>query len=229
MVEGSTALNGLSGWCKDQWLGVISALIGFALGTVRVDLETGQRRYTFGLAELIGGICFIPIATGLFGLGELTYAIYSGLHKSGSGSIVQYDKEKRFWPRADDWPSTRMTMARGSILSFVVGVIPEAEARTFSEHASFVETCLMFGAGLVGFFMQLYGFPPAALVLALVLGPLAEDAFRQTLTVSRGSFMIFVERTPSLFTMAITVALVVLLPLLNRFGSQSAKTEKAGQ
>ncbi len=34
----------------------------------------------------------------------------------------------------------------------------------------------MFGAGIVGFFMRLYGFSPAALVLALVLGPLAEEA-----------------------------------------------------
>ena len=41
-------------------LGIISALIGFALGTVGVDLETGQSRYTFGSAELIGGIYFIP-------------------------------------------------------------------------------------------------------------------------------------------------------------------------
>ena len=344
----------------EHWkLGVISALIGFALGTVGVDLETGQSRYTFGSAELIGGIYFIPIAIGLFGLGELFYAFYSGLHKSGSGSIVQYDREERFWPTAEDWLSTRMTMVRGSILGFVVGVIPGAGATiaslmaysterslskngdnfgngemaglvapetannaassgamiplltlgipgsastavllaafliwglrpgplfmeqnpefawgliasmylgnmallaisifaiplfvqiikvpyrvlgpcvvvvcalgTFSVHASFVETYLMFGAGLVGFFMRLYGFSPAALVLALVLGPLAEEALRQTLTISRGSFMIFVERTPSLCIIAITVALVVLLPLLNRFGSQSAKAEKAGQ
>src|SRR5687767_9515934 len=68
--------------------GVISALIGFALGTVGVDLETGQSRFTFRSAELIGGIDFIPIAIGLFGLGELYYAFYTGLHASGTGGIV---------------------------------------------------------------------------------------------------------------------------------------------
>ena len=53
----------------DNWrFGAISALIGFALGTVGVDLETGMQRFTFGSAELIGGIAFIPIAIGLFGL-----------------------------------------------------------------------------------------------------------------------------------------------------------------
>jgi putative tricarboxylic transport membrane protein len=59
----------------DSWrLGAISALIGFALGTVGLDLETGQKRFTFGSPELIGGIEFIPIAIGLFGLGELYFA-----------------------------------------------------------------------------------------------------------------------------------------------------------
>ncbi|MDH4324966.1 MAG: tripartite tricarboxylate transporter permease, partial [Betaproteobacteria bacterium] len=37
-------------------LGLISALVGFALGTVGVDLETGNSRFTFGSAELIGGV-----------------------------------------------------------------------------------------------------------------------------------------------------------------------------
>ena len=63
--------------------GVISALLGFALGTVGVDLETGNSRFTFGSAELIEGIDFIPIAIGLFGLGELYHAFYAGLHLTG--------------------------------------------------------------------------------------------------------------------------------------------------
>ncbi|MEL6517630.1 MAG: tripartite tricarboxylate transporter permease [Pseudomonadota bacterium] len=100
---------------------------------------------------------------------------------------------------------------------------------TFSVHASFVETYLMFAAGIVGFFMRLYGFSPAALVLALVLGPLAEEALRQTMTISRGSFSVFFERTPSLWIIGVTIALLVKLPLLNRFGSTSAgEAEKAG-
>ncbi|MEO1578210.1 MAG: tripartite tricarboxylate transporter permease [Pseudomonadota bacterium] len=100
---------------------------------------------------------------------------------------------------------------------------------TFSVHASFVETYLMFAAGIVGFFMRLYGFSPAALVLALVLGPLAEEALRQTMTISRGSHSVFFERTPSLWIIGVTIALLVKLRLLNWFGSTSAgEAEKAG-
>ena len=133
-------------------LGIISALIGFALGTVGVDLETGQSRYTFGSAELIGGIYFIPIAIGLFGLGELFYAFYSGMHRTGSGGLVQYDKESRFWPTAQDFISTRWTMVRGSILGFVVGVIPGAGATiaslmAYSTERSLSKTPENFGKG----------------------------------------------------------------------------------
>lgn len=339
-------------------LGVISALIGFALGTVGVDLETGQGRYTFGSAELIGGIYFIPIAIGLFGLGELFYAFYNGLHKTGTGSIVQYDREQKFWPDKMDWISTRMTMVRGSVLGFFVGVIPGAGATiaslmayslersisktpekfgkgemaglvapetannaassgamiplltlgipgsastavllaafllwglrpgplfmgqnpelawgliasmylgnmallaisifaiplfvkiiqvpyrllapaivvicalgTFSVHASFIETWLMFAAGIVGFFMRRFGFSPAALVLALVLGPLAEEALRQTLTISRGSFMIFIERPASLWIIGITIVLLAVVPLFQNFSGRATKAPKAG-
>ena len=328
-------------------LGVISALIGFALGTVGVDLETGTQRFTFGSAELIGGIDFIPIAIGLFGLGEVFYSFYIGIHRSRSGNIVQYQNEQRFWPEARDFIETRMSMIRGSFLGFVVGVLPGAGATiaslmaysveksvskepkkfgkgamaglvgpeaannaasagamvplltlgipgsastavllaafllwglrpgplmmtqnpefawgliasmylgnvallalnvfciplfvqmvrlpyrmlapavilvctigTYSVHASMVETWFMLAAGVAGFFMKLFGFSPAAIVLALVLGPLAEEALRQSLTISRGSFSIFIERPTSLWIIGITIAMLLLAPLMRRF------------
>jgi putative tricarboxylic transport membrane protein len=327
-------------------LGLISALVGLALGTVGVDLETGNSRFTFGSAEMIGGIDFIPIAIGLFGLGELYYAFYSGLHVSGTGGIVQYQKERRFWPELRDYVQTRGALARGSLLGFVIGVLPGAGATvaslmsysleksvsktpenfgkgemaglvapeaannaassgamvplltlgipgsaatavllaafvlwgltpgpllmaqkpefawgliasmylgnaallalnifaiplfvqmvklpyrilapavilvctigTYSVNGSIVETWLMFGAGLVGFFMKLHGFSPAALVLALVLGPLAEQSLRQTLAISRGSFGIFLERPPSLWILGITAAALAAGILMRR-------------
>jgi putative tricarboxylic transport membrane protein len=88
---------------------------------------------------------------------------------------------------------------------------------TYSVNASMIETWLMLAAGVVGFFMKLFGFSPAATVLALVLGPLAEEALRQSLTISRGSFAIFVERPTSLWIIGITIAILLLAPLLRRF------------
>jgi putative tricarboxylic transport membrane protein len=87
---------------------------------------------------------------------------------------------------------------------------------TYSVNGSIVETWLMFGAGLVGFFMKLYGYSPAALVLALVLGPLAEQSLRQSLIISRGSLSIFVERPVSLAILSLTVALLFAGMLMRR-------------
>jgi putative tricarboxylic transport membrane protein len=87
---------------------------------------------------------------------------------------------------------------------------------TYSVNGSIIETWLMFAAGVFGFFMKRYGFSPAALVLALVLGPLAEQSLRQTLTISRGSFAIFVERPTSLWILGVTALMLVVGILLRR-------------
>ena len=50
-------------------------------------------------------------------------------------------------------------------------------------------------------------------MLAIVLGPLAEPALRQSLIISNGSFSIFYERPMSAAIMAATVALLSL-PLI---------------
>ena len=57
--------------------------------------------------------------------------------------------------------------------------------------------------GVIGFFMRKLDFPTAPVVLAIVLAPMVENALRQSLTISRGSFSIF-------FTRPISAALLVL-------------------
>ena len=79
---------------------------------------------------------------------------------------------------------------------------------TYAVHGSTIEVTLMFLAGIVGFLMKLYGYSPAATVLALVLGPMAEETLRQTLTISRGSPAIFVERGVSLTILLLMIAIV---------------------
>ena len=57
-------------------------------------------------------------------------------------------------------------------------------------------------------------------MLALVLGPMAEESLRQSLTISRGSFMVFVERPASLWIIGVAVLLLLLVPLMRRFQSE---------
>ena len=51
--------------------GVISAVLGLSVSTIGIDITTGFPRFTFGNAELMGGIGFIPAMIGLFGISEV--------------------------------------------------------------------------------------------------------------------------------------------------------------
>ena len=84
---------------------------------------------------------------------------------------------------------------------------------TYTVNGSMIEVGVMLACGVLGFFMRRYGFSPAALVIALVLGPLGEETLRQTLLISDGSWGIFLERTTSVVLLA-AMAFIVLVPLI---------------
>ena len=66
--------------------------------------------------------------------------------------------------------------------------------------------------GLLGYAMKKLGYSPAALVLALVLGPLAERALRQSLIISDAGIGIFFLR-PIAAVLVSAALLAVLVPL----------------
>ncbi|OFO49079.1 tripartite tricarboxylate transporter permease [Nosocomiicoccus sp. HMSC059G07] len=84
---------------------------------------------------------------------------------------------------------------------------------TYSLNNSIIEVYFLLVFGIIGFFMKLYGFSPAAFVLALVLGPLAENNLRQSLIMSNYGFEIFFSRPISL-VLFIIIGLVVIAPLV---------------
>ncbi|MFQ5935397.1 MAG: tripartite tricarboxylate transporter permease [Acidiferrobacterales bacterium] len=71
---------------------------------------------------------------------------------------------------------------------------------------------LMLIFGVVGYLMRKLDYPMAPAVLAIVLGPLAEPAMRQSLIMSGGSPMIFIER-PIAGTITVIALLLLLAPL----------------
>ena len=59
-------------------------------------------------------------------------------------------------------------------------------------------------------------------MVALVLGPLAEQALRQTLIISGGSFSIFWERDAARAILIVAVVLAALLMLYARYARSRA-------
>lgn len=78
---------------------------------------------------------------------------------------------------------------------------------SYSVNYSVVEVLLMVGFGIVGYALKKLAYEPAPLVLAFVLSSMMENALRQSLIMSGGSFAIFVTRPLS----ASLVGLALLL------------------
>jgi len=64
----------------------------------------------------------------------------------------------------------------------------------YANNNSLAELNVMIFFGFVGYLMKKTGFEPAPLVMAYILCPFLEEAFRQSLIKSHGDFAIFVTR-----------------------------------
>ena len=90
------------------------------------------------------------------------------------------------------------------ILCIVGGFVP-----TLDMH----DVWLMLLFGVVGYLMRKLDYPMAPAVLAIVLGPLAEPALRQSLLISGGSFSIFFTR-PFAAVIIVIALIFITLPLM---------------
>jgi putative tricarboxylic transport membrane protein len=89
------------------------------IGLVGVDTMTGVPRLTFGRLELSDGIPLVPMLMGLFGLGEIIYNL-----EKKSGVNLLTTTIGRIFPSRQDWRESKGPIARGSVLGFLVGLIP---------------------------------------------------------------------------------------------------------
>lgn len=326
----------------NKFKGFISALIGFAIGTVGVDVMSGQQRFTFGSPELIGGVYFVAVAIGLFGVGELLHCILNGQHLQPAKRLRISFRDKEFWPTRRDFSESKFTFWRGSGIGFLAGVLPGSGATlgsiigysvekkiakdpekfgkgemrglvapeaannaasagamvpllslgipgsgatavllgafmmwglqpgpllivndpgfvwgliasmylgnmilialsifaiplfvkfldipyvhvvpvivllcvigAFAINASIIETWILVISGVIGFAMKKYGYSPAATVLALVLGSMAEETFLQTYIISQGTMSLFWDRPVSL-VLSLVLLSVIAVPV----------------
>jgi putative tricarboxylic transport membrane protein len=95
----------------------------------------------------------------------------------------------------------------------------------FAVNNTVTDIIIMVIAGLIGYIFRKLSFPIAPLLLALVIGPMMEEALRQSLLLSGGSFSIFITQPLSRILIIIT-ALVVIIPLLTKaFKKNNAKVQ----
>ena len=98
-----------------------------------------------------------------------------------------------------------------SVIAPVIIVICAIGAYTV--HSSMFDVYLMLGFGVVGYFFKKLKYPLAPLVLALVLGDMAEASFRQAMLISQGSLAIFWSN-PLVGSIAGLALLLLVWPLI---------------
>jgi putative tricarboxylic transport membrane protein len=328
-VLGSSAVRGLT-----------ALAVGIFLGMIGIDNQTGQARFTFGLAELFDGINVIVVAVGLFAVGE---TLYLAFQKSSKREEEVIEVKDSLMMSKEDWKRSWKPWLRGSAFGFPIGAMPAggAEIPTFlsyytekklSKHPeefghgaiegvagpeaannasaagvlvpmlalglptsataaimlsafqsyninpgpqlfatkpelvwgliaslyignvmllvlnlplvglwvkilkipmpllyggilvfatigtygisrSVVDLMLLYAMGVMGFFMRRYDFPTAPVIIGMILGPLAEQNFRQAMTISQGDMTTFLTR-PISATLLLLAVLALVGPKL---------------
>jgi len=121
MLLGLTTVTGLTG--ESPLKGYMSMVFGLMLAMVGFDIISGDARYAFGINELLDGVEFLPVAIGLFGLGE----VLVGAEQVTDMRILRARYGLRdVMLTANDWARSRFAIARGTVLGFLIGVLPGA-------------------------------------------------------------------------------------------------------
>lgn len=110
------------------------ALFGLFLATIGMDPVTGNLRYTFDTMILQDGFDFLILAMGVFGIGE----ILSNIEEKMNNELVT-DKVTNIWPSLKDYARTKWSILRGTLVGFLVGLLPGGGAVISSMLAYAVE------------------------------------------------------------------------------------------
>jgi putative tricarboxylic transport membrane protein len=343
MVFGFVVLSNVTGGSLLKAL--MMAVVGLIIGTIGMDPVTGNPRFTLGTVSLLGGIEFVAVAIGLFGIAEVLVNVEKPAEVLEQRVLVPRFRD--LYPRLQDIRQSLGAIVRGAGIGLGVGLVPgpapviatyasymvekrisrhpeefghgaiqgvagpesannAASQSAFiplfvlgipfapptaillgallihgvnpgptliSEHPNLfwavvasmyignfmllllnlpfiplfanilrtpkkvllplvmlfcltgmysvnnfvVDLWVMLGFGVLGYLMRKCAYEGAPLLLALVLGPRLEVAFRQSLMISHGDFAIFMDRPVSLVFLLATLGFL-LLPLLKRAG-----------
>ena len=95
------------------------AVLGLLLGMIGIDQMSGYFRFSYGIVELGDGLGVVPIAVGLFGIAEV-------LATAGQEVPPQVLKPKLrdLLPSRQEWRDSVMPIGRGTVLGFLIGIIP---------------------------------------------------------------------------------------------------------
>ncbi len=168
---------------------LMMACVGLLMSFIGLDNISGYERFTYGIPTLEDGLGLVPVAVGVFGLGE----VLSNIEESVGKREIFQAKISNLLPNRQDWKDSALPIVRGSVMGFILGILPGgghvlasfasyAMEKRFSKHPEKFGQGAIEGvagpesannAGAGGQFIPLLTLGiPASPVMALMLGAL---------------------------------------------------------
>jgi len=116
MVLGMSLLVGLAGTSMVRAL--ISGSLGLLLAMVGTDPHAGLPRFSFGVVHFFDGLEFVAVLVGLFGLGEILAGLADRRQASADTQVG------RLLPNRQELRDSSGAIGRGSLIGFLLGIIP---------------------------------------------------------------------------------------------------------
>ena len=126
MVLALTSVAGLAG--ANPARGLLAIFVGLALGTVGIDVQTGQARFSMGMPGLLGGLNVVLVTVGLFAVGEVFW--HAATRLDAPTGVPRLDGPARLPP--SEWRRSMPAWGRGTLIGFFTGVLPGAGATVAS-------------------------------------------------------------------------------------------------
>ena len=95
------------------------AALGLLLGMVGIDTMSAFFRFHYGVAELGDGIGIVPVAVGLFGISEILLSA-----GRDAKAEIRTPRLRELMPTRREWRASAWPIGRGTVLGFLIGIIP---------------------------------------------------------------------------------------------------------
>lgn len=192
-------------------------LIGILIGTVGIDLTTGEARLTFGSEALMDGLSFLQVALGLLVLGDAIVALASpDLYGAIYAARIVHARAPRL-------PLAAVIAIRAAAVLAIVAAIHVI----YELNRQIIDIYLVLLFAAFGVAAKLLGWNRAVLCYAFLQTTLLEENISRALLVARGDPTIFLDRPISAALIALA-ALVLAAAALASARDATATRLRAG-
>jgi putative tricarboxylic transport membrane protein len=93
--------------------------LGLLLGMIGIDAMSGYTRFAFDIVELSDGVGIVPVAVGLFGISEILITSTQNMPP-----LPKNPSLRELMPSRAEFRQSAGAIGRGSLLGFMIGIIP---------------------------------------------------------------------------------------------------------